>query len=50
MLKNEYHIIVPVLDGHAGSDKHFSKIESNARDDPVQKTGRKIILMLFAQL
>ena len=32
MLKNEYHIIVPVLDGHAGSDKHFSTIKSNARD------------------
>ena len=32
MLKNEYQIIVPILDGHAGSDKHFSTIESNARD------------------
>ncbi len=32
MLKNEYHIIVPILDGHAGSDKPFSTIESNARD------------------
>ena len=32
MLKNEYHLIVPILDGHAGSDKHFSTIESNARD------------------
>ena len=32
LLKNEYHIIVPILDGHAGSDKHFSTIESNARD------------------
>ena len=32
ILKNEYHMIVPILDGHAGSDKHFSTIESNARD------------------
>lgn len=32
ILKNEYHIIIPILDGHAGSDKHFSTIESNARD------------------
>ena len=32
MLKNEYHIIVPILDGHAGSDRHFSTIESNAQD------------------
>lgn len=32
MLKNEYHIIIPILDGHAGSDKHFSTIENNAKD------------------
>lgn len=32
MLKDEYHVIVPVLDGHAGSDRHFSTIESNARE------------------
>ena len=22
-LKNEYHVVIPILDGHAGSDKHF---------------------------
>ena len=32
MLKNEYHIIIPILDGHAESDKHFSTIENNAKD------------------
>ena len=32
MLQHEYHMILPVLDGHAGSDKPFSTIESNARD------------------
>ncbi|HAG14771.1 MAG TPA: alpha/beta hydrolase, partial [Ruminococcus sp.] len=26
MLKNTYHIIIPVLDGHAGSDRHFTSI------------------------
>lgn len=32
MLQNEYHIILPVLDGHAGSDNHFSTIERCASD------------------
>ena len=32
MLKNEYHIILPILDGHAGSDRHFTSIEQNAQD------------------
>ncbi|MBP5580622.1 MAG: alpha/beta hydrolase, partial [Ruminococcus sp.] len=31
-LKDEYHIIIPILDGHADSDKHFTTIESNAAD------------------
>ena len=31
-LKNEYHVIIPILDGHAGSDKHFTTIENNASD------------------
>ena len=32
ILKSQFHIIIPFLDGHAGSDKHFSTIESNADD------------------
>ncbi len=32
MLEKEYHIIVPFLDGHAGSDRHFTTIESNAEE------------------
>ena len=32
MLKDEYHIILPVLDGHAGSDRNFTTIEDNARE------------------
>ena len=29
LLKDRYHIVIPFLDGHAGSDKPFSTIESN---------------------
>lgn len=30
LLKDEYHIILPILDGHAGSDNDFTTIEDNA--------------------
>lgn len=30
MLQTNYHIIIPILDGHAGSDKRFTTIENNA--------------------
>ena len=30
LLSEEYHIILPVLDGHAGSDRPFTTIEENA--------------------
>ncbi len=29
-LQSEYHVILPILDGHAGSDKNFISIEQNA--------------------
>lgn len=32
MLKNEFHIILPILDGHAGSDRPFTSIEENAAE------------------
>lgn len=32
MLKERYHVIVPVLDGHSGSDRDFTTIESNASE------------------
>jgi len=32
LLQKEYHIILPILDGHAGSDRHFSTIEENASE------------------
>ncbi len=32
LLRDEYHVILPTLDGHAGSDRHFTTIEDNARE------------------
>ena len=29
-LEKDYHVILPVLDGHAGSDASFTTIEDNA--------------------
>ena len=31
-LKDRYHVIIPVLDGHSGSDRDFTTIESNANE------------------
>ena len=31
-LEKEYRVILPILDGHAGSDRHFSTIEDNAAE------------------
>ncbi len=32
LLKEKYHIIIPILNGHADSDNHFTTIEKNAKD------------------
>ncbi len=32
LLQNEYHILLPILDGHAGSDRPFTTIEENASE------------------
>ena len=32
MLQSEYHVILPILDGHAGSDRDFTTIENNAAE------------------
>ena len=32
LLKNDYNLIIPILDGHFGSDKNFISIEDNARE------------------
>lgn len=31
-LQSDYHIILPILDGHAGSDRPFTSIEDNASE------------------
>jgi len=30
LLKDQYHVVLPILDGHAGSDSDFISIEKNA--------------------
>ncbi len=32
LLQEEYHLILPILDGHAGSDRPFTTIEDNAAE------------------
>lgn len=32
ILQTDYHVILPILDGHAGSDKQFTTIENNASE------------------
>ena len=32
LLEKEYHVILPILDGHAGSDRPFTTIEENASE------------------
>ncbi len=32
LLKEEHHILLPILDGHAGSDRPFTTIEENASE------------------
>jgi pimeloyl-ACP methyl ester carboxylesterase len=32
LLQNEFHVVLPILDGHAGSDRPFTTIEDNAAE------------------
>ncbi len=32
LLKQDFHVILPILDGHAGSDRPFTSIEENAAE------------------
>jgi pimeloyl-ACP methyl ester carboxylesterase len=32
ILQDDYHVILPILDGHAGSDRSFTTIEDNAAE------------------
>ncbi len=48
LLQNDYHIIIPILDGHSGSDRDFTSIEDNARriiDYIDENFGGKVLLM-----
>ena len=48
LLSVDYHVIIPILDGHSGSDKPFTGIASNANDLISlieEKFGGKILLI-----
>ena len=32
LLASDYHVILPILDGHAGCDRPFTSIEDNAKE------------------
>ena len=32
ILQTDYHVILPILDGHAGSEQQFTTIEDNASE------------------
>lgn len=32
LLQKDFHIVIPILNGHAGSDRDFTTIEQNAAD------------------
>lgn len=31
-LQNDFHVIIPILDGHSESDRDFTSIEDNAQE------------------
>ncbi len=48
LLKEKYHIVLPVLDGHSGSDRAFTTIEENAREIIAyidERFGGKVLLI-----
>ncbi|BBF43552.1 hypothetical protein lbkm_2240 [Lachnospiraceae bacterium KM106-2] len=45
-LKDKYHIIIPILDGHSGSDRNFTTIESNA-DEIIKYIDEKCFGKIF---
>ena len=32
ILRSDYHVVLPILDGHANSDRAFTSIEDNAAE------------------
>lgn len=48
LLKEKFHIIIPILDGHSGSNRNFTSIEENARfiiNYIDQKFGGQVLLI-----
>lgn len=48
ILRTDYHVILPILDGHTGSDKPFTTIEDNASEiiEFINKQfGRSVLMM-----
>ena len=48
LLEKDYHVILPVLDGHAGSQAPFTTIEDNAARKTPMALPRSIILRFNA--
>ena len=48
IIQDRYHVILPILDGHAGSDRRFTSIEDNAEEIIAcidEHFGGKVLLM-----
>ena len=48
LLEREFHVVLPILDGHAGSDRAFTTIEDNAQaviDEIDRRFGGKVCFM-----
>ena len=48
LLQSDFHVLLPILDGHAGSDRPFTSIEDNASeviDFIDEKLGGKVLLI-----
>ena len=51
-LKAYYHVVLPILDGHAGSDRSFSTIEENARaliEEIDERFGGQVLVEMLSQ-
>ena len=44
LLQNDLQIIIPILDGHTGSDKDFTSIEDNATLYCSITSGEKLVI------
>ena len=48
LLQDKYHVVLPILDGHAGSDRDFISIEENAKEiiDYIDTTYQGSVLLI----